>query len=363
MILRKAWPIVLFALLLAGPVAPAGWTQGAEQTSNAEESAEGEQPPDQAQDETPEAEGKKAFWTTVKEEILGTGAEQRRSWVHRIKSAVIILFLAWLTYRLAMIALRRTERRLTQTTAGTTRAQARQKQQVATLVGLLRSIVWYIIAITAGVLLLDNVAGVNVVPLLTGAGIAGVAIAFGSQALVRDVVTGLFQLLEGQYAVGDYVQIGTAFGKVEHVGLRVTRLRDLQDKLYFIPNGTITMVTTYDDATQDYMLQAPFADENQSQAALGASEQLAAALREEFPELVKAVAEPKVVMTDSSLYSVKMRLSIVPTQEWVVNEEVPARVKQLFAAAEVTVPEGRAARCYLDISPLAKMPKGAEKTE
>jgi small-conductance mechanosensitive channel len=361
--LKRTWPIVLFALLLAGTIVPGAWTQEAEQTSGAEQSAEGEQPAAEAADETPEAEGKKAFWTTVKEEILGTGPEQRRSWVHRVKSAVIILFLAWLTYRLAMIALRRAEKRLTQTTAGTTRGQARQKQQVATLVGLLRSIVWYIIAITAGVLLLDNVAGVNVVPLLTGAGIAGVAIAFGCQALVRDVVSGLFQLLEGQYAVGDYVQIGAAFGKVEHVGLRVTRLRDLQDKLYFIPNGTITMVTTYDDATQEYILQAPFADEAQSEAALVAAGQLATALREEFPELVKAIGEPKVVTTDSGLYSVKMRLSIVPTQEWVVNEEVPARIKQLFAAAEVTVPEGRAPRCYLDISPLAKMPKTSEKTE
>ena len=215
-------------------------------------------------------------------------------------------------------------------------------------------------ALATVILILDRSLGIPVYPYLAGVGIIGIAVAFGSQALVKDVVTGIFQLLEGQYAVGDYVQIGTAFGKVEDVGLRVTRLRDFQDKLYFVPNGTITMVTTYDEPSTGYVLQAPIEKADQAEEALEAVKALAVDVRSEYPELVEYVGEPEVVTGESGLTSVKVRLGIVPTQEWIVNTEIPARVKQLLTAREITMPEGRLAACYLDISPLARMPRTEE---
>lgn len=84
--------------------------------------------------------------------------------------------------------------------------------------------------------------GVDIRPLLASAGIAGVAIGFGAQSLVKDYISGLFIILENQYGVGDWIKIGEAEGEVEMVSLRVTRLRDTNGTVWYIPNGTITTI-------------------------------------------------------------------------------------------------------------------------
>lgn len=108
-------------------------------------------------------------------------------------------------------------------------------QVLATLV---RVVVWSMAA-----LLILGVVGLNLAPLLAGAGIAGIALGFGAQTLVRDVLTGFFILSEDQYGVGDVVTIGTApTGTVEDVTLRVTRLRSEDGVVWFVPNGEIKML-------------------------------------------------------------------------------------------------------------------------
>jgi len=119
---------------------------------------------------------------------------------------------------------------------------ARADQRVGTvghaLASLLRAVVW----VVAGLLMLDQV-GLNLAPLLAGAGIAGVAIGFGAQSLVRDYLSGLFILIEDQYGVGDSVNVGAnATGTVEDVNLRVTRVRSADGIVWFVPNGEIRTV-------------------------------------------------------------------------------------------------------------------------
>lgn len=118
----------------------------------------------------------------------------------------------------------------------------RAEQRAATvghaLANLLRGVVW----VVAGLLVLDQL-GLNLAPLLAGAGIAGVAIGFGAQSLVRDYLSGVFILLEDQYGVGDDVNVGTnATGTVEDVNLRVTRVRSTDGVVWFVPNGEIRTV-------------------------------------------------------------------------------------------------------------------------
>jgi len=106
------------------------------------------------------------------------------------------------------------------------------------MVKLWRGVVWGI----AALVLLGEV-GIDLAPLLAGAGIAGVAIGFGAQSLVRDFLSGLFILLEDQYGVGDEVRlVGDASGTVEDVSLRVTRLRNEDGTVWFVPNGEIRQV-------------------------------------------------------------------------------------------------------------------------
>ena len=116
-----------------------------------------------------------------------------------------------------------------------------QAARLKTLAGLINSIVGYVLTFVFGVMLLRTF-DLDPIPLLTTASVAGLAVGFGAQKLVKDVISGFFILLENQYAVGDYVTIGPATGTVEEVGMRTTRVRDDAGKLYILSNGDITQV-------------------------------------------------------------------------------------------------------------------------
>lgn len=117
-------------------------------------------------------------------------------------------------------------------------------QKGRTLVPLLRSASQYALYFGAGLFMLQEL-GLPTAPILAGAGIVGLAVGLGAQSLVTDLVSGFFILFEGQYLVGDFVQIGDASGIVEAVGIRLTEVRDQQGKLYIIPNGQIKTVVNY----------------------------------------------------------------------------------------------------------------------
>ncbi|MCL5102537.1 MAG: mechanosensitive ion channel family protein [Armatimonadetes bacterium] len=119
-----------------------------------------------------------------------------------------------------------------------------RKARVRALQSVTRSAVGFILGFLAGIMVLQAV-GVNIVPLLTTASVAGLAIGFGAQKLVKDVISGFFILTEDQYGVGDYVTIGSpngVSGVVEDLGMRTTRLRDTSGKLFIISNGDIVQV-------------------------------------------------------------------------------------------------------------------------
>jgi moderate conductance mechanosensitive channel len=117
-------------------------------------------------------------------------------------------------------------------------------QKSRTLVPLLHSVCMYVLYFGCGIVML-GVLGADTKPILAGAGILGLAVGLGAQSLVTDVVSGFFILFEGQFLVGDFVQIGDAAGTVEAVGIRLTQIRDGQGRLYIIPNGQIKGVVSY----------------------------------------------------------------------------------------------------------------------
>jgi moderate conductance mechanosensitive channel len=126
----------------------------------------------------------------------------------------------------------------------------RRRQRVETIGSVLRGA--STVALFALVVLLAlSELRVNLAPLLAGAGIVGVALGFGAQSLVRDVLAGLFILLEDQYGIGDLIDVGEASGTVQAVGLRVTTLRDLRGVVWYVPNGEIRRVgnRSHDPAT------------------------------------------------------------------------------------------------------------------
>jgi small conductance mechanosensitive channel len=120
-------------------------------------------------------------------------------------------------------------------------ALERSRLRADTVAGLLRSIASFVVLGGAAVVILARL-GVAVAPLIASAGVVGIAIGFGAQSLVKDFITGIFMILEDQYGVGDVVDVGDAVGTVEDVGLRVTRLRDANGVVWYVPNGSITAV-------------------------------------------------------------------------------------------------------------------------
>lgn len=121
-------------------------------------------------------------------------------------------------------------------------ASERAEQRATTLGDVLASLLGVVVWVVAGLVVLDEV-GINLAPLIAGAGIAGIALGFGAQSLVKDVISGLFLLLEDQYGVGDVVDLGDdATGTVEDLTLRVTRLRSVDGTVWYVPNGEIRRV-------------------------------------------------------------------------------------------------------------------------
>jgi small conductance mechanosensitive channel len=159
--------------------------------------------------------------------------------VRPLKIALIV-GLAMVASRLASSATKRfvlTVHRRSPLTSSTGRSEQRAATVADVIASAERVVIWSIAMFT----ILDQV-GVNLAPLLAGAGIAGIAIGFGAQTLVKDTISGLFVLLEDQYGVGDLVTLGDTTGTVEDVSLRVTRLRSVDGTVWFIPNGEVRRV-------------------------------------------------------------------------------------------------------------------------
>ena len=124
---------------------------------------------------------------------------------------------------------------------GRIRQEERREQ---TLHKLLENALSYVVYFSAILAILQEFS-IDVKGLLAGAGVLGLAVGFGAQSLVKDVISGFFILFEDQFSVGDYVKIGTAEGKVEEIGLRTTKIKNFTGELFILPNGTITQVVNY----------------------------------------------------------------------------------------------------------------------
>lgn len=155
---------------------------------------------------------------------------------------IVIIFLVAFIVRFLLI---RANNRLVRQAFG---SNQRRDQRSSTISSVLNTVTSVIIWGTA-ILMALTVLGINIAPLLASAGIAGVALGFGAQTLVKDYISGIFLIVEDQYGIGDEVEIGTVRGKVEGVALRTTRVRDEAGVLWYIRNGEILNVANFSQNT------------------------------------------------------------------------------------------------------------------
>lgn len=264
----------------------------------------------------------------------------------RLVLMVLVFVLAALLYVVIRRVLARLHRQLLAKSADSTEAVRRRLYRSITIVGLLSSIVKWVIFLTA-ILSVLSIAGMNLWPVLTGAGIAGLAIGLGAQSLIKDFLSGFFIILEGQFAVGDYVTLGGIFGVVQEVGLRVTVLRDMSNQLQYIPNGSITGVTVYAEPKMDYALDFELPREADTKAAATALGGLLADMKTEFAPYLIDCSGVETRSLAGGLSALAARVSVFPHQEWLATEELPARLLRRLKVAGLELPEDAKARVYL----------------
>jgi small conductance mechanosensitive channel len=179
-----------------------------------------------------------------------------------ILKVLFIMFLAGIVVKVGKIVIRKVFEVRMKAPLGYT------ERRHNTLLKLLQNILAYVVYFAA-ILAVLSALTINVTGLLAGAGVLGLAIGFGAQNLVRDVITGFFIIFEDQFSVGDYVRIGAAEGSVEEIGLRTTKIKGLNGEIHIFPNGTIVEVVNFSlnnsiaivDVSVAYEVDIPKAEE------------------------------------------------------------------------------------------------------
>lgn len=212
------------------------------------------------------------------------------------------------------------------------RAAQVREQQTRTLAGVLYAagsrVVWAIAILTA----LPEF-GINVTPVATLAGLASLAIGFGAQNLVRDVITGFYIILEDQYVVGDTIQVGEVVGRVEHLTLRRTVVRDARGALVTVANGDIRVVGNLSRDWSQTFVDVALSPETPLDAALEALEQAAAGLRDDPAWMQALVDGPRILGVhayDRTASTVRLQVRTAPTRQDEVARELRRRVQIEF---------------------------------
>ncbi|MGZ4617288.1 MAG: mechanosensitive ion channel family protein [Frankiaceae bacterium] len=220
--------------------------------------------------------------------------------------------------------------------------QERMRQRSETVGSVLRSIVTFTVFGIAFVTILGTL-GIDLAPLVASAGVIGIAIAFGAQTLVRDFLTGMFMILEDQYGVGDVVDAGPASGTVEAVGLRTTRLRDINGAVWHIRNGTITRIGNMSQGWARAVLDVPV-DHN---ANIGHARDVIAAVAQDVwrnsEVSTDILAEPEVWGVEQlTADAVTLRLVVktAPLRQWEVARVLRERLKVALDEAGIDFPQG-----------------------
>jgi small-conductance mechanosensitive channel len=224
---------------------------------------------------------------------------------------------------------------------GFARSVERQKR-AQTLSHIVQAVATTTLCVVTIMLVLGEL-GVNIAPLLAAAGIGGLAIGFGAQNLVRDVITGFFILLEDQIRVGDVVKVGDKSGLVENIGLRVLTLRDFDGSVHMIPNGTITTVTnmTKDFSYAVISVGASYGENLDEVMAVLA--EVGANLRRDPAFAPDILEDLEVVGVDDfadAQVKLTLRIKTIPTKQWRVGRELRRRIKQAFDARGIRIREG-----------------------
>ncbi len=209
-----------------------------------------------------------------------------------------------------------------------------------TLGSVLRSLTGAVIWTIAVILVLGEF-GVNLGPLIAGAGIVGVALGFGSQKLVQDFLSGVFMLVEDQFGIGDIVDAGEAVGTIEAITLRTTRLRDLNGVVWHIPNGQITRIGNMSQEWARSLLDIGVAYDTDLGHATMVIRRVLDDVAADPDWALFVLDDPEVWGVEdfgASEIIIRAVIKVVPGKQWNVNREIRRRLKIAFDDEGIEIP-------------------------
>lgn len=213
-------------------------------------------------------------------------------------------------------------------------------QRLLTLLPLIRNFVRIALAVFATLIVLSEL-GIDIAPLLAGAGVVGLAIGFGAQTLVKDVITGIFMLVEDSIAVGDWVRISDQLGRIESMSIRTVRIRDIDGQVHTIPFGEITMVTNLNREFGIALMDIGVAYREDYDEVVKVLERVGQELYED-PDWNGDILSPLEVQglqnLGDSAVEIRVRYRTKPVTQWKIRREFLRRVKKAFDAEGIEIP-------------------------
>jgi small conductance mechanosensitive channel len=288
--------------------------------------------------------------------------------VERPLKVVAILFVAWVLNRIVRRAIGRAETRMVrdrekklrerqeeevldgrfatlemkarEKALELTQATEQAKQRAKTLGSILRSTATAVIY-TIAILMSLGEFDVNLGPLIAGAGIAGIALGFGAQSIVKDFLSGFFMLVEDQYAIGDIIDIGEASGTVEAISLRTTQLRDVNGTLWYVPNGEIHRVANKSQQWARAVLDIEVAYDTDIAQATRVIKEAADAVWEEHLPKATIIEEPEIWGVEQfgeSAIAIRLVVKTEPGEQFMTARVIRGRLVEAFEREGIEIP-------------------------
>ncbi|MFP4623085.1 MAG: mechanosensitive ion channel family protein [Gemmatimonadota bacterium] len=254
----------------------------------------------------------------------------------KVIQVVVILVLAFFGYRLLKMFTRRLEREVDEPDLVRKRLREQRAQTVASL---LNNVGLITIAGLAFIMVLGTF--INIGPLLAGVGVLGLAVSFGAQSLVKDLISGAFMLVEGQFAVGDVVRVKETAGLVEKITLRTMVLRDINGVVHVIPNGTVETLSNLTKSWSRALLEIGVAYKEDVDRVMDVMLDEAIAMSRDpdwEPLIVEEPTVPGVERFDDSAVTIRVMFKTLPLKQWDVARQYRRRIKNRFDAEGIEIP-------------------------
>lgn len=261
------------------------------------------------------------------------------SWLATNGLRILLVFAgAWLLNKIVSVSIERVIRKMVKPDFYAT-AEAEKKRE-DTLIHVFSRTFGVLLYVIVAMMVLSEL-GVNIGPLIAGAGVAGLAFGFGAQYLIRDVITGLFIIMENQYRVGDVICVEGTCGVVEDINLRLTVLRDLDGTVHYVPNGSITKASNMSKDFARVNMTVGVGYDADIDKVRDVVNRVGKELAQDENYKAKIKKAPEFLRIDSfgdSSVNIKILGDVEPLQQWDVTGEFHKRLKEAFDKEGIDIP-------------------------